>query len=183
MKIAIISAVYSSGMGYSENCLSKALAKLGHEVHVVTSKYNVYGNDPLYDETYREFLGPREMPLGSEVVDGYTVHRLDARLVSGYVDIRGLSAKVRELAPDIVHSLDIASLPTFKLAALKPFAGFKLFTETHHTMAVLRPYMRNPSGNSMNRAVYRLTRTFPSFLATLAVELCYAVTPDCGEVP
>jgi len=56
LKIVIVSAFYSEGMGYSENCLSKALAKLGHDVHVVTSTYNVYGSEPLYSGTYREFL-------------------------------------------------------------------------------------------------------------------------------
>lgn len=182
LKIVIVSTYYSEGMGYSENCLPKALAKLGHDVHVVTSTYNVYGNEPLYDVTYRDFLGPRQMPKGTHVVDGYSVHRLDDALISGYVDIKGLNAKVRELAPDIVHSLEVGSLQTFKLATLKPFASFKLFTETHQTMSVMRPYMRNPNGQWLRRAVYRLTRTLPSFLASQAIEACYAVTPDCGEV-
>ena len=182
LKIVIVSAFYSEGMGYSENCLSKALAKFGHDVHVVTSTYNVYGNESLYDVTYREFLGPRQMPVGTRVVDGYTVHRLDADLISGYVNFKGMNAKVRQLAPDIVHSLEIASLQTFALAALKPFAGFKLFTETHQTMSVMRKYMRDPNGEWLKRAVYRLTRTLPSFLASLTIEACYAVTPDCGEV-
>ena len=64
LKIAIVSGFYSEGMGYSENCLSKALAKLGHDVHVVTSTYNVYGSEPLYDADYREFLGPATTAVG-----------------------------------------------------------------------------------------------------------------------
>jgi glycosyltransferase involved in cell wall biosynthesis len=155
LKIVIVSAVYSEGMGYSENCLSKALAKLGHEVHVVTSIYNVYGNEPLYDATYREFLGPAKATAGTRVVDGYTVHRLDAGLLFGYVNIRGLNAKVRELAPDIVHSLEVASLQTYKLAGLRPFARFNLFTETHQTLSVMRPYMLHKDGQRLKRAVAR----------------------------
>ena len=182
LKIAIVSGFYSEGMGYSENGLSKALAKLGHDVHVVTSTYNVYGSESLYDATYREFLGPPTAAVGSRAIDGYTVHRLNTSLVSGYVNIRGLGAKVRELAPDIVHSLEVASLPTYKLAGLKAFARFKLFTETHQTLSVMRPYMRQKNGDHLKRARYRLTRTFPSFLASLAIEACYAVTPDCLEV-
>jgi glycosyltransferase involved in cell wall biosynthesis len=169
-------------MGYSENCLSKALARLGHEVHVLTSIYNVYGSEPLYDATYREFLGPATTAPGSQRVDGYAVHRLATSLVSGYVNIRGLRSKIRELAPDIVHSLEVASLPTYKLASLKPFARFKLFTETHQTMSVMRPYMREKNGHRVKRAAYRLTRTFPSWLASRTIETCYAVTPDCYEV-
>jgi glycosyltransferase involved in cell wall biosynthesis len=182
LKVAIVSGFYSAGMGYSENCLSKALARLGHEVHVVTSTYNVYGSEGLYDATYREFLGPPQTAAGTQVIDGYTVHRLEAGLVSGYVNIRGLNAKVRALAPDIVHSLEVASLQTYKLAGLKPFARFKLFTETHQTLSVMRPYMRHKNGQRLKRAGYRLTRTLPSFLASLTIEACYAVTPDCYEV-
>ena len=182
MKIAIVSAFYSEGMGYSENCLSRALAKLGHDVHVVTSTYNVYGSEPLYDATYREFLGPPTTAPGVRAVDGYTVHRLHAGLVAGYVNIRGLNAKVRELAPEIVHSLEVASLQTYKLAGLRPVARFKLFTETHQTLSVMRPYMLGKNGNHLKRAFYRLTRTLPSFLASLTIEACYAVTPDCLEV-
>jgi len=177
-----VSGFYSEGMGYSENCLSRALAKLGHEVHVVASTYNVYGSEPLYEETYRAFLGPAKTTAGARVVDGYTVHRLDAGLLSGYVDIHGLNSKVRKLAPDIVHSLEVASLQTYRLATLRPRARFKLFTETHQTLSVMKPYMRQRNGQLLRRAGYRLTRTLPSFLASLAIEKCYAVTPDCYEV-
>jgi glycosyltransferase involved in cell wall biosynthesis len=182
LRIVIVSSYYSEGMGYSENCLSRALAKLGHDVHVVASIYNVYGTEPSYDATYRAFLGPPATAVGSRTVDGYSLHRLDASLVSGYVNIRGLNAKVRELAPDVVHSLEVASLPTYKLATLKPFARFKLFTETHQTLSVMRPYMRDRNGHRLKRAAYRMTRTVPSFLASLTIETCYAVTPDCYEV-
>ena len=182
MKIVIVSACYSEGMGYSENCLSRALAKLGHDVHLVTSTYNVYGNEPLYDVTYRNFLGSPQTTPGMRIIDGYTLHRLDAGLLSGYVNIRGLTSKVRELAPDIVHSLEVASLQTYKLACLKPVARFKLFTETHQTLSVMRPYMLHKNGEHFKRAAYRLTRTLPSFLSSLTIEACYGVTPDCCEV-
>src|SRR5439155_8113458 len=181
-RIAIVSAFYSEGMGYSENCLPKSLVGLGHDVHVVASTYNVYGNEPLYDETYRDFLGPRELAPGATMVDGYQVHRLAANLVSGYVSMKGLLAKIGELAPHIVHSIEIASLQTFALAMKKPFARYKLFCETHQTMSVLKPYMKQAKGAWFKKAAYRMTRTLPTYLASLAVELCYAVTPDCGEV-
>jgi glycosyltransferase involved in cell wall biosynthesis len=49
-------------------------------------------------------------------------------------------------------------------------------------MSVMRPYMKQANGAWFKRAAYRMTRTLPTFLASLAVEKCYAVTPDCGEV-
>lgn len=183
LKIVVVSAFYSEGMGYSENCLSRALAKLGHEVHVLTSTYNVYGNEQeLYDETYAEFLGPRITDIGVRTVDGYTVHRMKTRLVGGYVHIEGLNAKVRKLDPDVVHSLELGSVQTMVLALQKPFSKFRLFTETHQQMSVMRPYMRDPKGDPLKRLQYRLTRTLPIGLAAFAVDKCYAVTPDCGEV-
>lgn len=182
LRIAIVTAFYSEGMGYVENCLPKALVAMGHDVHVVTSTYNVYGNEPLYDKTYREFLGPAQAKAGVKTIDGYTLHRLEASNVGAYVRIKGLVGKIRNLDPDIVHSIEIASLPTFELAAAKPFSRFKLFCETHQNLSILKPYMRNPKGQWLKRAAYRLTRTLPGAMASMAMEKCYAVTPDCGEV-
>jgi glycosyltransferase involved in cell wall biosynthesis len=181
MKIAVVSAFYSEGMGYTENCLPRALAKLGHDVHVVTTVFNVYGNDPGYKNTYEGFLGPSRVSPGTKRVDGYTVHRLEASAVQGYVRFHGLSAAVRRLAPDIVHSLEVASLQTYELAALKPFRRFRLFCESHQHMSVVRPFLKQP-GSLLRKAGYRLTRTWPTRLASLAVETCYAIAPDCLEV-
>src|SRR5262249_16255744 len=182
LKIVVVSAFYSDGMGYSENCLPKVLPSFGHDVHVITSTFNVSGNEPAYDDTYKEFLGPRQVPAGTSTVDGYRVHRLESDLLSGYVRIKGMSKRVAELSPDIVHSLEIASLQTFELAVRRPLARYRLFTETHQCMSVVRPYMRQSSGPPLKRAATRLTRTLPGNLASLAVESCYAVTPDCAEV-
>src|SRR5205085_3512851 len=141
------------------------------------STYNVYGNEPMYDETYRQFLGPRQLPPGRSRVDGYDVHRLPTRLVGGYVQMKALTRTVASIRPDIVHSIEIASLPTFELAAAKPFLGYKLFCETHQNVSVMKPYMRN-NGAPLKRAGYRLTRTLPTHLASYAVETCYAVAAD-----
>jgi glycosyltransferase involved in cell wall biosynthesis len=181
-RIAIVAGFYSEGMGYSENCLSRALARRGHDVHVVTSTYNVYGNEPLYQQTYESFLGPARTSPGSRFVDGYQLHRLDTELISGYLRLKGLTSKIRAIRPDVVHSLEVASLQTWELACARPLLDFRLFCESHQNMSVVRPYMRNPNGEWMKRAGYRLTRTLPTYLASLAIERCYAVAPDCAEV-
>ena len=181
MRIAVVSTFYSEGMGYTENCLPRALAARGHEVHVITTIFNVYGNEAEYAKTYQDFLGPNIVSAGTTSVDGYQVHRLDARVVGGYVMSSGLAAKVRMIAPDVVHSLEIASLQTYELALQKPFAGFALFCETHQHMSVVKPFLKQ-SGALFRKAVYRMTRTLPTRLASLAVEKCYAISPDCAEV-
>ncbi len=182
MKIVLVTAFYSQGMGYTENCLPRALAALGHEVHVIASSLNVYGTSPDYEKTYRAFLGPAEQFKRSFDVDGYTVHRLGHRLVSGYVAIKGLSRKVRELAPQIVHCTEIASLNSYELAVMKPFSGYRLFTESHQHLSVLRSYLREPDGHLLRRSAYWFTRTLPTSLASLAAERCYAIAPDCVHV-
>lgn len=182
MKIIFISAFYSEGMGYSENSLPKSLASLGHEVHVITSDFNVYGNDPCYDQTYKSFLGEARQPLGTFDSVGYKVHRLKSLDISGYIYITGLRKKIVELSPDIVQVTEIASLNTFKLVLLKPFFKFKLYTESHQHLSVVKPYVVNPKLNVIKNIIYKLTRTLPTFFASLFIEKCFAIAPDCVEV-
>lgn len=179
MRIAVVTTFYSEGMGYTENCLPKALAELGHEVDVITSDLNVYGSEKDYEDTYAAFLGPANQGTGRFRCDGYTVHRLRSKRVAGYVLIRGLARKIRELQPEIVHCTEIASLQAFQLAALRPAMRFRLFAETHQHLSVVRPYMKDPDGPFLKRAFYRLTRTVPTCMSSLSVEKCYAISPDC----
>ena len=183
MKIAIVTTYFTEGMGYSENCLSKSLAQLGHEVHVITSEFNIYGSSSIYKKTYESFLGPAKVPAGKYNSEFYTIHRLKGSMIKGYVYINGLSSKLREIAPDIVHSLEIASIQTFKLALLKPFFKFKLFTETHQHLSVMKPYLlTNKRHFILKKINYFITRKIPSFLSSFAVDKCYAISPDCGFV-
>lgn len=179
MKITVVTTFYSEGMGYTENCLPKALAELGHDVTVITSNLNVYGNEREYERTYGAFLGPADQGTGQFRRDGYTVHRLSSGRLRGYVVIRGLAAKIRDLKPDVVLSLEIASLNTFLLAGLRLTSRFRLFAETHQHLSVVRPYMRDGSGPFLKRLGYRLTRTLPTWASSLAAEKCYAIAPDC----
>jgi glycosyltransferase involved in cell wall biosynthesis len=67
------------------------------------------------------------------------------------------------------------------LALQKPFAGYALFAETHQHLSVVRPFLKQP-GSWLRKGIYRLTRTLPTSLSSLAVERCYATAPDCAEV-
>jgi glycosyltransferase involved in cell wall biosynthesis len=182
VKVVVVSTFYSEGMGYSENCLPKAMAARGHDVTVVTSNWNVYGNTSDYERTYRAFLGPADQGTGQFQSDGYTVQRLPSRMVGAYVLLKGLTAAVRALRPAVVHSTEIASLQTFQLAAVWPVSGFRLFTETHQHLSVVQPYLKHRGGPIVRKVVYRMTRTLPTFLSSLAVERCYAISPDCMYV-
>ena len=181
LRIVVVSAFFSEGMGYTENCLPRALAARGHDVHVITSTFNVYGTSSDYEVTYQPFLGPPVTGATHSVVDGYRVRRLESTARFGYVRMRRLGRAVRGLRPDIVHSLEIASLETWELALNKPIGGYRLFTETHQHMSVVRPYLKR-DGSYIRKALYRATRTLPTQLAGRAVEKCYAISPDCATV-
>jgi glycosyltransferase involved in cell wall biosynthesis len=182
MRIAIVSTFYSEGMGYTENCLPKALALLGHEVHLVTSNLNVYGNESSYQQTYAKFLGPADQGVGSKEVDGYRVHRVQSRNVGGYIWLPGVGRSVRAIDPDVVHSLEIASLQTYWLALAGLFGRFALFAESHQHMSVVKPYLRQRRGSYWKKLLFALTRTLPTALASTRVHRCYAIAPDCVEV-
>ena len=57
MKIVLIQLWHSENMGYTDNMLPKYLAKLGHEVHLITSNGQIYFNSPEYSEVYEDALG------------------------------------------------------------------------------------------------------------------------------
>lgn len=182
MKIVIVSTFYSEGMGYTENCLPKSLATLGHEVHVVTSNLNIYGNEKDFRKTYGTFLGSADQGTGQFMTDNYTVHRLPSTTFLGYIYIKNLYSKIKELSPDIIHTTALAAFHTYRLSIFKPFFKYKLFAESHQHLSVVKPYLKNNKGFTLKKLVYQITRTLPSYLSSKAIEKCYAIAPDCAVV-
>ena len=94
MKIVFVSRWYSEKMGYIENCLPRALAELGHEVHVVTSTAQVYFNHRFYEKSYQNYLGDRIQPAGTSHTEGGVVlHRLPFWAAAGHIWIQGFKSK------------------------------------------------------------------------------------------
>lgn len=192
MRVVFVSEFYSRNVGYTENCLPKALAALGCEVHVVTSQLQVYGHARYYDDVFRDFLGEREQPLGSFEIDGYHVHRLPYKLVNipflkretifGYIQIQGHAAFIKNLAPDIIQTRIPSDLNTFPMALLSKRTGIPLFTECHQHMSVMRPALREGRAGLAFRAAYGLTRTAPGRQVGQIMRKCYAIAEDCAEV-
>lgn len=56
MRIVFSTDWYSEGMGYSENILPTVLARMGHDVFVVSSTMQVNGNSPFYADTYEKLV-------------------------------------------------------------------------------------------------------------------------------
>ena len=182
LRVVYVTGFYSEGMGYSENCLPKAMATLGVEVQVIASDLQVYGNLPSYDDMYAGFLGPPCQPCGQRAISGYVLHRLPHRLRFGYVDMVGIESLVRSLNPDIVHCFDCFSFPTLRMAFLRSVLGYKLFTECHQHLSIVKPYLKDGNAFDLRRLGYHASRTLPGRLVSLATERCFAISPDCAEV-
>lgn len=181
MRIVIVSDHFSERMGYAENCLPKAMAALGHEVHLVTSNAQVYFELPTYEETYESFLGPAVMACEVKTLDGYTLHRLPYMKWRGRLRIKGLLGKIRSLRPDVVQTFDAISLTTCEAALGKPLLNYKLFTG-NHVVASVFPIATQGFMSTRQRLKWLASVTMPGRLASLLTEKCYAATSDCADI-
>jgi glycosyltransferase involved in cell wall biosynthesis len=183
MRIVIASERFSEGMGYSENVWPRALAARGHDVYVVTSTMQVYGDADFYDAVYRRFLGPRHAEPGIKKIDGVTVIRLPVfcwwkrfRLTKGGI------RQVLKLKPDIVQTFDPRSMQTLLLSFHARRCGFKLFTSEHSVASIYPAYHSLDEWPLHQRLYLRFTETFIGWLACRRAERCYASTSDAEEI-
>ena len=145
MRIVILSNWFSEKMGYIENCLPKALAHLGYEVHVVTSTAQIYFNDPMYKESYEGFLGKNIVDEGVRQFEGYTLHRLPFTHFKNKIIIKGLRKKLKEIKPDVVQSFDAISFINLQVIFAKLFLKFGFYTANHNTASVFQLYVKKRS--------------------------------------
>ena len=177
MKIALISDWFSEKMGYAENCLPKAIAALGHEVHLITSNVQPYFDLPTYSETYEPFIGPGTVACEVKELDGYTLHRLQYARLWRRLRIKGLVRKLLEIRPQIVQTFDAFSLTTLEAALARSLSGHKLFLESHIHASVFpasgsarKPWKWRVYSSTLGRATSRLS------------EKCYPVSTDAAQI-
>lgn len=175
LKIAVISDWFSERMGYAENFLPKALASLGHDVHLITSDAQPYFNSPTYRETYESFLGPPVVETGQLDGDGFAISRLRHGLFRNRIYIRGLTRSLARMRPDVVQTFDIESLTTSQAALAQPLLGYRLFLETHaHASAFSQLDPATTTRQKLSRFVFSTLRKH----VARAAERCYAISPD-----
>jgi len=182
MRIVIISDWFAEKMGYAENCLPKALASLGHEVHLVTSNVQVYFDSPNYKEIYEPFIGPPVVPCETKQLDGYTLHRLPYTRWRGRLRIQGLLAKLRSLRPQIVQTFDAWSVTTYEAALAKPVLRYKLFTGNHICASVFPLANGTAVMGKRARVKWFATVSRPGRLVSYLTEKCYPATVDCADI-
>jgi glycosyltransferase involved in cell wall biosynthesis len=180
MRIAIISDWFSERMGYAENCLPKALAALGHDVHLITSDAQVYFDSPDYAATYEPFIGPALQPTGVKPLDGYTLHRLPHRRWRGRLRIGGLTGTLKALRPDVVQAFEIGNLSTVEVALAQPLLRYKLFLESHlHASVFLSDWRETSRRGRLRQARYRHT---VGALISGRSQKCYPISEDAAEI-
>ena len=180
LRIVIISDWFSETMGYSENCLPKALASLGYAVDVITTDAQVYFDSPEYAETYAPFLGPPTVPTGVKTLDGYTLHRLPHRRWRGRLRIGGLYAKLKAIRPDVVQVYEIGNLSTLEASLAQLRLRYKLFLESHvHASVVAGDWRAASRKRRLRREAYR--RTIGAFISWRA-QRCFPISDDAAEI-
>jgi glycosyltransferase involved in cell wall biosynthesis len=183
MRIVLVSDWYAEKMGYAENCLPKALASLGHDVHLVTSNVQIYFNEPFYKEVYEPFIGPAIVESGVMELDGYTIHRLPIGMWWKRLHIiKGFLSKIHELRPQIVQNFSAISSIAIELAIAKPFLNYKLFTEVHTVGSVYPPLTKYAQMGKKKKLRLRLFDTLPGRLVSFFTTKCYPATVDAAEI-
>lgn len=179
MKIAFITDWFAEEMGYAENALPKAMAALGHQVHVVTSTLLPYGNSKTYTQIYGKFLGPAERNRGTKQIDGYTVHRLpwkNSRICGG-IKIKGLLGKLREISPHIVQTFDISTASTLQAILGKCRVSYELFVGCHIHASVFPRDIRG-LGHKVRAARAKVMAP----IINSCIKTCYAISEDCASI-
>lgn len=125
MKIAIVCPYYPfppsvGGVETIVRNVSTELAKREHEVHIVTTPFDVTTMKQVSD-------------YGIEERDDVIIHKLrPGRLRIGYARfLKGLRETIREIKPDVVHSHNLHP-HLFQLAKWKKKYSYKLIAELHH---------------------------------------------------
>ena len=130
MKIVFISDWFAEDMGYSENLLPQAMARLGHEVHLVTSDGRPYFTQPMYEKVYAPIYGSSIVDCYVRKVEGVTIHRLPHTIKRGSIWIQGLYRTLKHIGPDIVQVFEVTPLTTLYSGLWSSLIGYRLFSES-----------------------------------------------------
>ena len=164
------------------NCLAESFARMGHEVHVITSKYQSYFNIPNYDEVYGKFLGAPIQPLGTEIYKGIHVHRVSSIRIKNRIILTGILSKLREIKPDIIQTFDGHEPSTVVVSLAKPFFKYKLFTGVHTILITFRQVVNWKKLTWKRKLFWSAFFYWPSKILVRNYETCYAVTRDASMI-
>lgn len=186
MRIAHINIWYSKGFGYTENMLPKALARLGHEVHLITTNTQIYWYESMYKDVYEPMLGPGITSCDTFEENNVIIHRLPFYLFCPFKSkfhqfeqfgMMGIYQLLERIKPDVIQTQGINLISTFYAARYAKRNKIRLYTENHIHKSVFNPGNKNirqlynfinPFLHEINR---NTTKCFP--ISSDAAELCY----------
>lgn len=168
-------------MGYIENCFPKALAQLGHEVHVISSTAQVYYNDSSYHNIYEPYLGKNIQEIGIKEIDGFKLHRIPFGVLSSKIYLKNLKQKLNEIDPDVVQSFDGFSFLTLQGAFYKLSMRYKFFT-ANHIVASVFPLFLDKKDSLLYKLKFYVTRTIPGRIVSKVTSRCYPATIDALDI-
>lgn len=168
-------------MGYITNCLPRALARLGHEVHLIVSVAQPYFSSPLYDSVYEPFIGPRFVEEVKRQTEGYTLYRLPFFSWRGRMGLRHLNKVVDAIDPDVVEVFVHSSISALQLAILRTRKPFAFFTANHVLPSVF-PVAHKQRMSPLETLKMNLFSKLPGRVVSVASDGCHAPTVDAGEI-
>jgi glycosyltransferase involved in cell wall biosynthesis len=182
MRIALVFPWYTEKTTYIEGPLSRALAKLGHEVHLITSGLSYNHDSPNYERDLAPAFGPRLNELGVTKSHGVTVHRLPHVLLLRQPILLGLGRLLREIQPDVVQTGTVGSFIALACAFHRPIVGYQLFTGAHQAAEIAFTTRAFARRSALTRGLAIALRWIPGRLVSLMSARCYAVTGDTATV-
>ena len=183
LRVVIVVETFARDMGYVSSTLPKYLARLGHDVHVVTSQKLPYFQQGSAERLFGDDFAERNRNrVGSESLDGYTVHTLPSRDSFGYPRLQGLDATIAKLRPEVVCCIVAVGWIALDCAMAARRQGLPLVIG-NHTGKTSFALARSPSPwHDLRRVKSFLLRELPGrWIATVA-HRCVVPTIDCGEV-
>lgn len=170
-RLAFVCETFAPEMGYLENYLPYALAKLGYKVEIFTSNL-----PPYY------FMGDKNpnknadlLDIGTHYVDGLTVNVLPAQFLLGFPRLQGLKQKLELFNPDIIQSTLCTGWLATDCALYASKHKIPLFTESHLAK----------SGTESTKTRDRVKNYIKSLNARFVAsrtQICFPITKDCLAV-
>jgi len=181
--VAVLSETFSPRMGYIQNALPKFLARLGADVHVLTEDLAPNFQLANFQRVYGNFNAGVQLTPGTvQTIDGFTLHVLGHQKLLGYMRMTGMRHTLRRIRPDIVQAHTAIGWIPLAAPLGKSAIGYKLFTGSHTTAAVL-PLAQAPNGTwTAGRARALVLRGLHGRMVSWATEKCYGATVDCADV-
>ncbi|MGA1848608.1 MAG: glycosyltransferase family 4 protein [Thermoplasmatota archaeon] len=159
LKIVHVVSYFQPEFGYEEYFSAREQAALGHDVHVITSDriFPFKNVDKMLSDIGSPFKD-RKRPVGTESLEGFTVHRLPTRfeVLFDLINYRGVDEKLREIRPEVVHAHGLWQWGSYVSAKTKEELSFRLIVDEH---AYSTTYDQSPTfRNFLLDKEYRLLR-------------------------